>query len=148
MPWIIFWLKDIITWGTLDPVTAYIMANDSSVITRVDAQRISQNYDNNYGYINNDEIFNPDTIKKWYHIYKIQYNKHAEEEHNNEEQFQVKLDRNSILYTQLKYRVIPIIKNNKIYSVISTEKGWYRIIDDTGEDYLYPPEVFEIIPEH
>ena len=69
LPWIIFWLKDIITWGTLDPVTAYIMANASSVITRVDAQKISQNYYNNYGYINNDEIFNPDTIKKWYHIY-------------------------------------------------------------------------------
>ena len=44
---------------------------------------------------------------------------------------------------------IPLeLKNNKIYSVISTEKGRYRIIDDTGEDYLYPPEVFEIIPEH
>ena len=44
---------------------------------------------------------------------------------------------------------IPLeLTNNKIYSVISTEKGWYRIIDDTGEDYLYPPEVFEIIPEH
>ena len=36
---------------------------------------------------------------------------------------------------------IPLeLTNNKIYSVISTEKGWYRIIDDTGEDYLYPPE--------
>ena len=44
---------------------------------------------------------------------------------------------------------IPLeLTNNKIYSVISTEKGWYRIIDDTGEDYLHPPEVFEIIPEH
>ena len=145
LPWIIFWLKDIITWGTLDPVTAYIMANDSSVITRVDAQKISQNYYNNYGYINNDEIFNPDTIKKWYHIYKIQYNKHAEEEHNNEEQFQVKLDRNSILYTQLKYRVIPIIKNNKIYWIDIA--GYIMAVSDIGKfnvydnDYiLYPKE--------
>lgn len=145
LPWIIFWLKDIITWGTLDPVTAYIMANDSSVITRVDAQKISQNYYNNYGYINNDEIFNPDTIKKWYHIYKIQYNKHAEEEHNNEEQFQVKLDRNFILYTQLKYRVIPIIKNNKIYWIDIA--GYIMAVSDIGKinvydnDYiLYPKE--------
>lgn len=35
--------------------------------------------------------------------------------------------------------------NGKIYNVISIEKGWYRIIDETGEDYLYPPEIFEII---
>lgn len=35
--------------------------------------------------------------------------------------------------------------NGKIYNVISIEKGWYRIIDETSEDYLYPPELFEII---
>jgi hypothetical protein len=34
---------------------------------------------------------------------------------------------------------------NKIYKVISIEKGWYRIKDETGEDYLFPPEAFEIV---
>lgn len=33
----------------------------------------------------------------------------------------------------------------KVYDVIGIEKGWYRIIDNTGEDYLYPPESFEIV---
>lgn len=33
--------------------------------------------------------------------------------------------------------------NGKIYEVLSIEHGWYRIIDETGEDYLYPPEHFE-----
>ena len=36
------------------------------------------------------------------------------------------------------------LTENKIYEVLSIEKGWYRIVDDTGEDYLYPPENFEI----
>lgn len=31
------------------------------------------------------------------------------------------------------------------YDVISIEQKWYRIIDDTGEDYLYPPEKFIVI---
>lgn len=31
------------------------------------------------------------------------------------------------------------------YEVISIEKGGYRIKDDSGEDYLYPPEKFEKI---
>jgi len=35
--------------------------------------------------------------------------------------------------------------NNKEYEVISEEGGWYRIVDETGEDYLYPPENFEIV---
>ena len=34
--------------------------------------------------------------------------------------------------------------NGKIYDVISVEKGWYRIVDETGEDYLYPPQLFII----
>lgn len=33
--------------------------------------------------------------------------------------------------------------HGKIYSVLSIERGWYRIIDDTGEDYLYPAGNFE-----
>ena len=37
------------------------------------------------------------------------------------------------------------LTRNKAYDVESIEKGWYRIIDDSGEDYLYPPEKFEIL---
>jgi len=35
--------------------------------------------------------------------------------------------------------------HSKIYYVLTIEKGWYRIVDDSGEDYLYPPDNFEII---
>ena len=40
-----------------------------------------------------------------------------------------------------------ILTQGRIYEVISIEKGWYRIVDDSGEDYLYPPELFEIIEQ-
>ncbi|WP_277220535.1 hypothetical protein [Peptoniphilus vaginalis] len=35
--------------------------------------------------------------------------------------------------------------NGKFYDVISIEEGWYRIVDEEGEDYLYPPELFEVV---
>ena len=35
-----------------------------------------------------------------------------------------------------------MLLSGKIYDVVAVEKGWYRIIDETGEDYLYPPELF------
>jgi hypothetical protein len=35
--------------------------------------------------------------------------------------------------------------NGKTYDVLSIEKQWYRIVDESHEDYLYPPELFEII---
>ena len=37
--------------------------------------------------------------------------------------------------------------NGKTYEVMSVEKGWYRIVDETDEDYLYPPENFEIVQQ-
>ena len=37
------------------------------------------------------------------------------------------------------------LTHGKIYSVLSIERGWYRIVDDTGEDYLYPAGNFEVI---
>ncbi|EJZ69557.1 hypothetical protein [Lachnoanaerobaculum sp. OBRC5-5] len=38
-----------------------------------------------------------------------------------------------------------VLTNKKIYDVISIERGWYRTIDDSGDDYLYPPDMFEIV---
>lgn len=37
------------------------------------------------------------------------------------------------------------LENGKIYDVVSIEKGWLRIMTELGEDYLFPPEHFEII---
>ena len=40
-----------------------------------------------------------------------------------------------------------VLTNGKVYEVITIEKGWYRIVDDSGDDYLYPPKMFEIVDE-
>lgn len=40
-----------------------------------------------------------------------------------------------------------MLTNGKVYDVIRIEKEWYRIIDDSGEDYLYPPNIFSIVNE-
>lgn len=37
--------------------------------------------------------------------------------------------------------------NGKEYEVLSVEKDWLRIVDETEEDYLYPPVEFEIIED-
>ena len=35
----------------------------------------------------------------------------------------------------------------KVYEVISIERGWYRIMTELDEDYLFPPESFEIVEQ-
>ena len=40
-----------------------------------------------------------------------------------------------------------VLTHDKVYTVLSLENGWYRLVDDSGEDYLYPPENFEIVED-
>ena len=39
------------------------------------------------------------------------------------------------------------MQHGKIYEVLSVEKGWFRVITEIHEDYLFPPECFEIVEE-
>lgn len=39
------------------------------------------------------------------------------------------------------------LEKGKVYEVMSVEKGWFRIMTELDEDYLFPPEQFEIIEE-
>lgn len=41
---------------------------------------------------------------------------------------------------------LELITNN-IYECLGKEQERYRIIDETGEDYLYPAEEFEVIDQ-
>ncbi|MBR4903465.1 MAG: hypothetical protein IKZ53_02255 [Selenomonadaceae bacterium] len=45
------------------------------------------------------------------------------------------------------YRIFMDVLPGKIYEVLSVEDGWYRIIDESEEDYLYPPENFEVVED-
>lgn len=40
-----------------------------------------------------------------------------------------------------------VLTHDKVYNVLSIERGWYRLVDDSGDDYLYPPEKFEIVED-
>ena len=37
--------------------------------------------------------------------------------------------------------------NGKINDARLLQKGWYGIVDETNEEYAYPPELFEILTE-
>lgn len=52
-----------------------------------------------------------------------------------------------IKYNQPNNKILADLTRGKEYHVISVELGWYRIHDDSGVDYLYPPELFEIIDD-
>ncbi|MHC0067995.1 DEAD/DEAH box helicase [Nostoc sp. UIC 10890] len=67
LPWIVFWMKELIVWGTLDPVAAYLLAKVEDVTTRKQAEELAQTY---YDYISEreteaNEYLNAINIKNW-----------------------------------------------------------------------------------
>ena len=37
------------------------------------------------------------------------------------------------------------LRNGKIYDARILKKGWYGVVDETKEEYAYPPELFELM---
>ena len=39
------------------------------------------------------------------------------------------------------------LRSGKEYEARGLKKGWFGIVDETNEEYAYPPELFEIIED-
>lgn len=39
------------------------------------------------------------------------------------------------------------LRNGKIYDARVLKKNWLGIVDETNEEYAYPPELFEMVEE-
>ena len=39
------------------------------------------------------------------------------------------------------------LRAGKVYEARVLKKGWFGIVDETHEEYAYPPECFEVIEE-
>ena len=50
--------------------------------------------------------------------------------------------------TPNSYKIFVDLIPEKKYEVLSVEKGWYRVVDESGEDYLYPPNDFEVVEDN
>lgn len=65
LPWIIFWTKELLTWGTLDPLVAYILSRGRAV-TRAEAEVMAASYySTRPPNVEPNEIFNATTINRW-----------------------------------------------------------------------------------
>lgn len=37
------------------------------------------------------------------------------------------------------------LRTGKVYRARILNKGWFGIVDETGEEYAYPPDVIEVL---
>lgn len=65
LPWIVFWLKELIVWGTLNPVAAYLLARVDAVTTRSQAEELSQLYYQSVANLEPNDQLSPIEIRAW-----------------------------------------------------------------------------------
>ncbi len=64
LPWIALWLKELIVWGTLDPVAAYLLGCGCAG-TRSEASKRARQYFKSHQTLAPDEQLHPARIRKW-----------------------------------------------------------------------------------
>jgi hypothetical protein len=143
LPWIAFWLKELITWGTLEPVAAFLLAR-GQVVSRPEAEALAAGY---YASLAPDVSANdrldPRRIRDWVEALRPLGERSARQESMR---VAVQLARPAQSYLQVRMVVFPIQQQEFIYwfdpagyavarNVIGTEP---RL---SSSDFLYELDV-------
>ncbi|MDA2136749.1 DEAD/DEAH box helicase [Bacillus cereus group sp. Bc256] len=111
LPWIVFWLKELIVWGTIDPVVSCILSHGIRH-TRRDAIDLAKDYyENHKDLVGNDEIINASLIKEWVESHYDITNRLSKE---MVFQIKVNLTRDFNNSFKEKWHVIPLKKKDSI----------------------------------
>ena len=65
LPWIAFWLKELLLWGTLEPVAAFLLARGNAVDRPAAHGEAEGYYDQLQGVLDDNEKLSPRRIRDW-----------------------------------------------------------------------------------
>jgi hypothetical protein len=110
LPWVAFWLKELLTWGTLEPVAAFLLARGDAK-TRPEAERRAADYyESRPGGMDPNDLLDPRLIREW-----VQENRPQEGFTVGDAQVQtgITLTRDLAAYQYRELRVTPIQVNER-----------------------------------
>lgn len=130
LPWIAFWIKELITWGTLDPVAAYLMSI-RQVKLRNEAETKAHEYYR--GISATDEAFNPLLIREW--SIALQTQDDVDLPTTFPKRIPVHLDRDFRNHNGQSFFVFPIAHQGSTYWL---DSAGYLLARNPGEIRLNP----------
>ncbi|HEY4035842.1 MAG TPA: DEAD/DEAH box helicase [Ktedonobacteraceae bacterium] len=113
LPWIVLWLKELIIWGTLEPVAAYLLSKNMET-TRASAEEVAKSYyEEQPSEQDTNELLNASTIRDW-------ATKHYSREKNlphlrPPDRMQVRLHQDFSKLETIQWRVIPTEVDKTLY---------------------------------
>ena len=116
LPWIVFWMKELIIWGTLDPVAAYLLARVDEVTTRNQAEELAKTYYESETVQSQspNEQLNAQSIRDWS---QQSFSNPVQQQSQSRPsgQIQVNLLRDFTNAPSQTWKVLPVEINNEIY---------------------------------
>lgn len=113
MPWIVIWIKEMVMWGTLEPVASYLLARGLAT-TRAEAEERALDY---YAFRNEEDggapLLHPEAVRNWASSEVASQSKEAGERPPDRIDVALEHDLNA---SQLKrsWRVLPVARNDQI----------------------------------
>jgi hypothetical protein len=110
LPWIAFWLKELFTWGTLEPVAAFLLARGDAKTRHEAERRALEYYDSRLPGTDANELLDPRAVREW-----TQTNRIGDGPVRRDADFeqQVALSRPANVYRNREMYVTPILTDNR-----------------------------------
>ena len=110
LPWIAFWLKELFTWGTLEPVAAFLLARGDAKMRPEAERKAREYYDSRHAETEPNNLLDPRLIREW-----AQGNRPPEDARSQNPDFnqRVRLARNEGDYLYEEMHVTPILLNGR-----------------------------------
>ncbi len=138
LPWVVFWLKEMISWGTLDPVAAYLLARGFSD-TRKTALKLAKEYYEYAEKLSND-VYNAVEIRNWVQFNLAESSKRKDLALNL---IPIQLLRDFQNHSVTDWKVYPIIKQERCiwidpagYELAYSIRSEYDIFDLNKSDFI------------
>ena len=146
LPWAIFWLKELLAWGTLEPVAAFLLSNGME-LTRANAEKSALAYYSSTNEPASDKVLDPRRIRDWAMTTYPRDSKHFE---SVNETFAATTQDMSFQGYSGDQRVLPVFKNNRVEwfdvaghhlanSVLS-EASIIQTLDIPMQDFFWRPQ--------
>jgi hypothetical protein len=111
LPWIAFWLKELLAWGTLDPAAAFLLARGEA-LTRTEAERVAMSYyDSDFATSRSDPI-DPRSIRDWVRVTFPQSARQSGE--ISARAISARVTDISIAHSNTHYRVLPLFGHSGV----------------------------------
>jgi hypothetical protein len=142
LPWIALWLKELMVWGTLDPVAAYLLGRGRAG-TRFEAGVLAAQYYRTYDSLGPDEQLDPRTIRQWADTLPRVAPAASRPKPNGP--FRAKLERTFPKKVARRWRVLPVAREKTLqwidpagYLLASGElpPKWNQSFIDDGDFFL------------